>query len=288
VRGRSGFGSSNSKKKWNDPPAAYTGKGGDASGGSVKGNHGVVNVGSGNGGNGGKAKSGSAFAHGPGAKAYSGAGGNAAGGDVGRREPVHSQTSKKMPYPRIPPREKYVLARHSTGKFSGGKNGGDHYGGLVNVGSGNGGNGGDASSGDAHAYSQRESTYSGPGGHVAMGSVSSGRHDKVWKRDDDSARDKGAAAYSGPGGDASGGSVFGNVGGLIDIFSGNGGDGGDASSGSAYAFGSGAKTFSGPGGDASGGSVNEGKHRREGGSALNFASGNGDDGDPDNEGAIAV
>ena len=67
--------------------------------------------------------------------------------------------------------------------------------------------------------------------------------------------------------------MFGNVGGLIDLFSGvyrpllgcrpqfrslgNGGDGGDASSGSAYAHGSGAKAFSGPGGDASGGSIND-------------------------------
>jgi hypothetical protein len=91
----------------------------------------------GNGGNGGKATSGSAFAHGPGAKAYSGPGGNAAGGDVGRREPTHSLTSKKMPYPRLSPREEYVSARHSTGKFTPSKSGGDHYGGLVDVGSGN-------------------------------------------------------------------------------------------------------------------------------------------------------
>lgn len=91
----------------------------------------------GNGGNGGKASSGSAFAHGPGAKAYSGAGGNAAGGDVGRREPVHSQTSKKMPYPRLSPREKYVPAHYSTGNFAKSKNGGDYHSGLVDVWSGN-------------------------------------------------------------------------------------------------------------------------------------------------------
>lgn len=288
VRGRSGIASSGSKKKWSDPPAAYTGKGGNASGGSVKGNGGVVNVWSGNGGNGGKATSGSAFAHGPGAKAYSGPGGNAAGGDVGRREPTHSLTSKKMPYPRLSPREEYVSARHSTGKFTPSKSGGDHYGGLVDVGSGNGGDGGDASSGNAYAYTQKSPAYSGPGGQMAGGSVSGGHQHKVWKRDDDGARDKGAAAYTGPGGNASGGSVFGNVSGLIDLFSGNGGDGGDASSGSAYAYGSGAKAFSGPGGDASGGSINEGKHGREYGSVVDLASGNGVGGDPGSGGATAV
>ncbi|KAH9056989.1 hypothetical protein EDB87DRAFT_1145355 [Lactarius vividus] len=133
VLGSSRSGSLDSKKK-NDPPAAYTGKGGNASGGSVKGNHGVVNVWSGNGGNGGDASSGSAFAHGPGAKAYTGPGGNAAGGGVGRREPMDSLISKKMPYPRLSPRGKYVPAHSSTGKFAESKNGGgEHHGGLVNV-----------------------------------------------------------------------------------------------------------------------------------------------------------
>ena len=48
---------------------------------------------------------------------------------------------------------------------------------------GNGGDGGDASSGDAHAYGQRASAYSGPGGNAAGGPVSDGgRHGKVWKR----------------------------------------------------------------------------------------------------------
>lgn len=288
---RSRFSPSDSKKKWNDPPAAYSGKGGDASGGSVKGKHGVVNVWSGNGGNGGDASSGSAFAHGPGAKAFSGAGGNAAGGDVGRRELVTSQTSKKMPYPRLSPREKYVPAHSGTGKkYAASKNGAGHHGdggGLVDVWSGNGGDGGDASSGDAHAYGQRASAYSGPGGHAAGGSVSGGHHDKVWKRDDGGVRNKGAAAYTGPGGNASGGSVFGH-GGLIDLFSGNGGDGGDASSGSAHANGGGANAFSGPGGDAFGGSINEGRHRRRYGGILNVASGNGHGGDTGSGGAIAV
>jgi hypothetical protein len=91
----------------------------------------------GNGGNGGDASSGSAFAHGPGAKAYSGAGGNAAGGDVGRRELVDSRTSKKMPYPRLSPRTKYVPAHSSTGKFAASKNGGWHHDSLVDVWSGN-------------------------------------------------------------------------------------------------------------------------------------------------------
>lgn len=92
----------------------------------------------GNGGNGGDASSGSAYAHGPGAKAYSGAGGNAAGGDVGRRELDDSRTSKKMPFPRLSPRKKFVPARPSTGKnFAASKNGGGHYGGLVDLWSGN-------------------------------------------------------------------------------------------------------------------------------------------------------
>ncbi|KAH9043715.1 hypothetical protein EDB85DRAFT_712935 [Lactarius pseudohatsudake] len=222
VLGSSRSGSVGSKKK-NDPPAAYTGMGGNASGGSVKGNHGVVDVWSGNGGNGGDASSGSAFAHGPGAKAYTGPGGNAAGGDVGRREPINSQISKKMPYPRLSPRGKYVPAHSSTGKFAASKNGGGgHHGGLINAWSGNGGDGGDASSGDAHAYSNRAPAYSGTGGHAAGGSVSGGRRDKVWKRDDGGARNKGAEAFTGHGGNASGGSVFGHSGliDLIDIFSG--------------------------------------------------------------------
>ncbi|KAH9049475.1 hypothetical protein EDB84DRAFT_1038954 [Lactarius hengduanensis] len=245
----------------------------------------------GNGGNGGDASSGSAFAHGPGAKAYTGPGGNASGGDVGRREPINSQISKKMPYPRLSPRGKYVPAHSSTGKFAASKNGGGgHHGGLINAWSGNGGDGGDASSGDAHAYSNRAPAYSGTGGHAAGGSVSGGRRDKVWKRDDGGARNKGAEAFTGHGGNASGGSVFGHGGliDLIDIFSGNGGDGGDAISGSAYALGSDSKAFSGPGGDASGGSVNEGKHRRGHISILDFASGNGGGGDPGSGGAIAV
>ncbi|KAH8998746.1 hypothetical protein EDB86DRAFT_759625 [Lactarius hatsudake] len=239
----------------------------------------------GNGGNGGDASSGSAFAHGPGAKAYTGPGGNAAGGDVGRREPINSQTSKKMPYPLLSPRGKYVPAHSSTGKFAASKNGGGgHHGGLINTWSGNGGDGGDASSGDAHAYSNRASAYSGHGDHAAGGSVSGGRRDKVWKRDD------GAEAFTGHGGNASGGSVLGHGGliDLIDIFSGNGGDGGDAISGSAYALGGGSKAFSGPGGDASGGSVNEGKHRRGRISILDFTSGNKGGGDPGSGGAVAV
>lgn len=88
----------------------------------------------GNGGNGGDASSGSAFAHGTGAKAYTGAGGNAAGGDVGRREPINSPTSKKMPYPRLSPRDKYVPTHRGTGKFA--SSGGGHHDGLVDVWSG--------------------------------------------------------------------------------------------------------------------------------------------------------
>ncbi|KAH9075832.1 hypothetical protein EDB83DRAFT_2515511 [Lactarius deliciosus] len=240
--------------------------------GAVKGNHGVVDE---TGGNGGDASSGSAFAHGPGAKAYTGPGGNAAGGDVGRREPINSQIQQENAVPSSLPSREFAASQNG---------GGGHHGGLINAWSGNGGDGGDASSGDAHAYSNRASAYSGPGGHAAEGSVSGGRRDKVWKRDD------GAEAFTGHGGNASGGSVFGHGGliDLIDIFSGNGGDGGDAISGSAYALGSGSKAFSGPGGDASGGSVNEGKHRRGHISLLDFASGNGGGGDPGSGGAVAV
>ncbi|KAI9512624.1 hypothetical protein F5148DRAFT_1161632 [Russula earlei] len=61
---------------------AHSGPGGNASGGNVKGDGGLINILSGNGGDGGDASSGSAFAYGKDAKAYSGPGGNASGGSV--------------------------------------------------------------------------------------------------------------------------------------------------------------------------------------------------------------
>ncbi|KAF8480975.1 hypothetical protein DFH94DRAFT_828471 [Russula ochroleuca] len=267
------------QRKWDGRSEAYSGKGGDASGGSVKGEHGLINIGSGNGGHGGDASSGFAYANGSGAKAYSGAGGKATGGDIDRR--ALNVRASKASYLRFSPQGKYGREHHDSD-------------GLVNVWSGNGGDGGNAQSGNAFASGYGASAHSGPGGDASGGSVTDDRYEKVGRRDGGNGRDSGAEAYTGAGGKASGGSVEGK-GGLINLFSGNGGDGGDASSGDAFAYSEGAKAkaYSGPGGDASGGSVKDEKsgygHGYRSGGPVDVTSGNGGDGgDASSGNAVAV
>ncbi|KAI0307604.1 hypothetical protein B0F90DRAFT_1813053 [Multifurca ochricompacta] len=202
------------KKKRDDPPAAYSGKGGDAPGGSIQGDHALINVGSGNGGDGGDAQSGSAYAHGPGAKAYSGAGGNAGGGDVIGRGLVNVRSGRTGDL-HLSPRRRDASARPDQGKYpaSGGIGARQHYGfAFTNTWPGNGGNGGDASSRDAYAYSRGPSAYSGSSGDALGRPVTGGRYNKAWKRDGNGRNDSGAAAYAGAGGNAAGGSVYGSGG----------------------------------------------------------------------------
>ncbi|KAN0121591.1 hypothetical protein V8E52_003487 [Russula decolorans] len=268
------------QRKWDGRAEAYSGKGGDASGGSVEGGHALINIGSGNGGHGGDASSGTAYANGSGAKAYSGAGGKATGGNVDRRALINIRTGKASDF-RFSPQGKYGRVPRD-------------YDGLVDAFSENGGDGGYAQSGNAFAAGYGASAYSGPGGDASGGSVTRGRHGKVGRRDGGGGRESGAEAYTGAGGDASGGDVEGG-GGLINLFSGNGGDGGDASSGDAFAYSKGgkAKAYSGHGGDASGGSVKDKKpgygHGYRSGGLIDVASGNGGDGgDASSGNAVAV
>ena len=89
----------------------------------MKGGHALINIGSGqssalplnqlpdidnqgNGGHGGDASSGTAYAHGPEAKAYSGAGGKATGGNVDRRALINIRTGKASDF-RFSPQGKY-------------------------------------------------------------------------------------------------------------------------------------------------------------------------------------
>ncbi|KAI0005502.1 hypothetical protein BJV74DRAFT_880748 [Russula compacta] len=258
TRSRSGGSLLAMQRQRDDRTAAYSGMGGNASGGSVEDGRALINIGSGNGGDGGDASSGSAFAYGPGATAYSGAGGNASGGNVGRRALVDVRSGEKMFYHRLSP-GKYDPAHQGASKYPASENGAEHHNhdSLVNVWSGNGGHGGDAQSGNAYAYGHGASAYTGPGGNASGGSVTSG------KRDGADGRNSGASAYTGPGGNASGGSIEGGDG-LINFFSSNGGDGGDASSGPAFAYGKDAKASSGHGGNASGGSVKDEKYEKPG------------------------
>ncbi|KAI9445418.1 hypothetical protein H4582DRAFT_920788 [Lactarius indigo] len=230
-----------------------SGPGGDASGGSVYAVPGLINILSNNGGKGGKAKSGDSSSYGGrgSSVAHSGPGGDASGGSV------HSICSRRLPVPR-------TSADHGSGGSaigssrsgsSGSKKkwsdppaaytgkGGDASGGsvkgkhgVVNVWSGNGGNGGDASSGSAFAHGPGAKAYTGPGGNAAGGDV--GRREPI-----DSTSKNGGGGHHG---------------GLIDVWSGNGGDGGDASSGDAHAY-SHRAVYSGPGGHAAGGLVSGGR-----------------------------